>query len=182
MNLEVLAHPPRPCMTPEWPCHPHAQWAKEPGDKDFPSERTIAGLRRWQKTRATLEDSGFSPNSTVSLKKGEPGRGTDDTTELQRQALSTIAVDSQIQEPETYKVHKEPRLGVTSSGMVGVGGPQPCPSFLGGESADKGSWLLRGDKHLPGILSPLKLSRKNPVGRDPEDKGCGALPETHRKF
>lgn len=134
MNLEVLAHPPRPCMTPEWPCHPHAQWAKEPGDKDFPSERTIAGLRRWQKMWATLEDSGFSPNSTVSLKKGEPGRGTDDTTELQRQALSTIAVDSQIQEPETYKVHKEPRLGVTSSGMVGVGGPQPCPSFLGGEN------------------------------------------------
>lgn len=163
-------------MTPEWPCHLHAQWAKEPGDKDFPYERTIVGLRCWQKTRATLKDS------TVSLKKGEPGRGTDNTTELQRQALSTIAVDSQIQEPETYKAHKEPRLGVTSSGMVGVGGPQPCPSFLGGEWADKGSWLLRGDKHLPGILSPLKLSRKNPVGRDPEDKSYGALPETHCKF
>lgn len=57
MNLEVLAGTlPRPCMTPEWPCHLHAQEAKEPGDKDFPYERTVAGLRCWQKTQATPED------------------------------------------------------------------------------------------------------------------------------
>lgn len=47
------------------------------------------------------------------------GRGTDDTTELQRRALSTVAVDSQLQEPETYKVGIEPRLGITASGMGG---------------------------------------------------------------
>lgn len=31
-ELGGAATHPRPCMTPEWPCHPHAQQAKEPGD------------------------------------------------------------------------------------------------------------------------------------------------------
>lgn len=35
----------------------------------------------------------------------------------QSQAVPTIAVDSQVQEPETHNLGIEPRLGITSSGM-----------------------------------------------------------------
>lgn len=112
-------------MTPEWPCHLHAQQAKEPGDKDFPYERTVTGLRCWQKTQATRGlDSPLTPEG------GEVDRGTDETTELQRQALSTVAVDSQLQEAQTYKVSIEPRLGITSSGM-GAWGTSALPFSSG---------------------------------------------------